>query len=104
MMKTACMRIVPWNISFYKTAPVCSGRDERRTTDFKRLSFKYPEYETYFTDDQKFILDHADQLLLPDSVVLPYDPLDRIQAADDCEEPFLMKAAERIKIQVITLI
>ncbi len=83
--------------ALYKTAPVCSGRDERRTTDFKRLSFKYPEYETYFTDDQKFILDHADQLLLPDSVVLPYDPLDRIQAADDCEEPFLMKAAERIK-------
>ena len=145
------------------------------TTDFKRLSFKYPEYETYFTDDQKFILDHADQLLVPDNVVLPYAPgdilyidanpfgkpfyvvycgetamdqeyfewtkkeygyfkrehpclyiseeqqklkvtsltgdcllftddisfpyapLDRIQTVDDCEEPLLMEAAERIK-------
>ena len=53
------------------------------TTDFKRLLLKYPEYETYFTDDQKFILDHADQLLVPDNVVLPYAPGDELDLSCD---------------------
>ena len=43
---------------------------------FERWSFQYPEYLKYFTEEQGFIMEYAEQIREPLNVVLPYQPGD----------------------------
>ena len=54
----------------------------------------------YISKEQKKLTDASltgDCLMFTDDVSFPYAPLDRIQVVDNCEESFLIKAADRIK-------